>query len=242
MQFYFGILNKQQINDLCVTTPSSANPRIYTGQTVEEDANNLIRSGFIQVGYSNFNASAANVSDAVEQAKAVSAEVVVVYTKHTNTLQGNYDYYLPDTKTSTTLSNGNVYGDVNLSYSGTDTTTTYESKKYTVPYTVNRYDYLATYWAKGKRLRLGVRLNPLSPEIRQEIGSNKGVVIANVMDNSPAFMADILEGDILKKINSDEILDVKSGLDIIAKHAGERIVMTLIRNSKIITKNVQLND
>ena len=42
-------------------------------------------------------------------------------------------------------------------------------------------------------------------EQKQEIESNKGVIIKRVEKGSPAFNADILEGDIIKKINIDEI-------------------------------------
>jgi len=84
------------------------------------------------------------------------------------------------------------------SYSGTAYTTTYGSKTTYIPYTVHRSDYLATYWIKMKPPIFGTHIKDLTPEIRQQIGSNKGMLVYAVIKGSPAFEADILKGDVLK--------------------------------------------
>jgi len=44
----------------------------------------------------------------------------------------------------------------------------------------------------------GTHIKDLTPEIRQQIGSNKGMLVYAVIKGSPAFEADILKGDVLK--------------------------------------------
>lgn len=87
---------------------------------------------------------------------------------------------------------------------------------------------------------LGVITQNLTSEIRQSIGSNKGVYVIAVIKNSPAFRADILQRDILLKINNVELYDAESFHNMIGSFAGQKVIVEILRGGKEIKKEIQL--
>lgn len=242
-KFYFdqtGGADLTKDNKVIITNEE---PKLYRGSDQEKDALAMSENGYVMVGYSSFNAGNVDENGAITQAKKVHASVVLVYSEYTNTVSGVMPLTLPDTQTSTTSLYGNAYGSGGgwANYSGTATTTTYGSKTTYIPYSVNRSDYLATYWVKLKPLMLGVQVQDLTPEIRSELQSNKGVVVAVVIKGSPAFKADILKGDVIRSIGDTEIYDTQSFSDSVSKYQGQKAVLTIYRNGKELRKEVQLN-
>lgn len=217
-------------------------PKLFQGSDPESDHHRLLEDGYALIGVSSFNGGNVNVSDALIQAKAIYAEIVLVYSKYTGTRSGVVPFTLPDTRTSTTTLSGSTYGSSGSSnFYGTANTTTYGTQTTYVPYSVDRHDYLATYWIKKKPPILGVVARDLTPEIRQSIGSNKGVFVNAVIRNSPAFRADILKGDILRKIGDVDLYDSKSYQEALGKFAGQKIIIEILRNGKELQKEIQLD-
>ena len=225
------------------------------GSNVDADAQKMFEDGYDLVGFSSFNAGEVDKGKLIAQARKVKAEVVVFYSQYTNTLSGVMPLTLPDNHTVTTTytgnSNisGNVYGSRGgwANYSGTGSsfgtanTTIYGSKTTYIPYSQNRYDYMASYWIKMKKPIFGVLAIDLTSEQRSKIGTNKGAFVYGVVKGSPAFMADIFKGDIIKKINED---DVKDTADLVLKtdtNFGKKVTVTLVRDGNNLTKDVQLS-
>jgi hypothetical protein len=254
-QFYYDQTGGIDITKISTVIISTDNPKLFRGNDPDKDSQQMLEDGYTLLGYSSFNAGNVNEDGAINQAKDIHASVVVLYSKYTNTLSGSMPLTLPDNKTSTTYGSGNVYSSGNVygyggsayysgssNYSGSSTTTTYGSKTTYIPYNVNRYDYLATYWIKIKSPIFGVHTEDLSTELRQKIGSNKGVIVNAVIKNSPAFQADILKGDILKRIEDVEIYDVKSFHDATDKYAGKKVHVIFFRDGNEINKEIELNN
>ena len=218
-------------------------PKIMRGNDVDKDPQIMLEQGYIPIGYSYFNAARAGESGLIAQAKEKHASVVLVYSKYTHTVSGWSPLILPDTKTSYTSLSGSSFssggGTTNLF--GTAQTTTYGTQVISVPYNANRYDFAAVYFVKKKPGVLGVYPKELTPELRQKIGSNKGILVFAVRKDSPAFRADILAGDIIKKIGDQEITDLMSTEVAAKKYAGHKVSILIIRSGKEITKEVQLN-
>ena len=53
-------------------------------------------------------------------------------------------------------------------------------------------------------MRFGLRIDNLTPQIRQEIERNTGAIIRIVFEDTPAFYANLLSGDILLAIEGYE--------------------------------------
>jgi hypothetical protein len=199
-QFYYDKTGGADLTKLPSVVLPTGEPQVYRGNKPEQDALKMFEDNYNLIGYSLFNARNVDENSAVAQAKKVHAPVVILYSKYTGSVSGSIPLTLPDTQTSSTSLYGSAYGYGGYaSYSGTAYTTTYGSKTTYIPYTVHRSDYLATYWIKMKPPIFGTHIKDLTPEIRQQIGSNKGMLVYAVIKGSPAFEADILKSDVLKK-------------------------------------------
>lgn len=219
-------------------------PQLINGSGLLEDEYRMVEGGYLGIGYSSFNASNVSDAQAIQQAKKVHAHTVIIYKTYTNTRSGSVPFTSPDYTTTTNSYSGNVYGyGGSASYSGRGTSTTRGTKTTYIPYSVNRFDYMATYWVKTdiNKYSLGVRVGDLTEEQKQSFGSNKGVSVQVVIKGTPAYHEDIMRGDVLKRINEEEIYDVKDFSKKIELHKGQKVKLTIIRNGEEIIKPVELN-
>jgi hypothetical protein len=221
---------------------STGEPKVFRGGNFDSDHQRMLEDGYNLIGVSSFNAANVDPSSSTVQAKAVKAEVVLVYSKHTGTRSGVLPLMLPSTQTSTTNLSGNTFAsDGSRSFSGTANTTTYGNQTTYIPYNVERYDYFAAYWIRMKPPMFGAYVRDLSPGLRQQIGSNKGVVVIAVTKNSPAFRSDILQGDILRKIGDLEVYDASSFGQVVNRLAGQKVTVEILRDGKEVQKEIQLD-
>jgi|TARA_B100000315_G_scaffold121526_1_gene111339 hypothetical protein len=219
---------------------SSEGPKIYSTSDMEGDIIKLKKKNYQMIGYSSFNAGSVNSNQAITQAKLVGAEIVLISYKYTNTVSGNIPLTLPDTETSTTKHSGSIGGD---SYYGTSKTTISTKKTYNIPYNTRRYDYGAVYFVKSKPLILGISFEPIPDEIRKLIKRNRGVYVTLVVDDSPAYYADLVNGDIIISIEGEEINKLQDLYSLLKKHSGNRTKFSIIRegNTASEDKYIDLN-
>lgn len=218
-----------------IVAPSSGEPTLLRGTTIEQDGITMLREGFFMVGGSSFNAGQISDEMAIAQAKKVGADRVVVYKDYTNTETGN----IPVTQQTaqTTYHSGSVFGSGGSAmYSGTSTT--YGTQTTYVPYSIDKYNFVATYWRKVLQGGLGIFVIELSTSDRQRIGSNKGTSIKGIKKGSAAFNADILEGDIIRRVDDTIIIDTSHALKIIRSKLGSEITLVLDRAGTEIVKKV----
>jgi len=245
-QFYHDETNGFDVTTSPAFEIPEGEPKVINSNfaNIENDDITMFEDGYIRLGYSSFNAKHYGEYGAIAQAKKVHASVVILYSQYTDTESGAVPLTLPDTQTSTTNFSGSVYGSGGYSsYSGTGTTTTYGSRTTYIPYNVRRYNQVATYWIKSSDsfTKLGLRVIDLTPEARQALGSNKGMLILAVIKNSPAFHADIINGDILRRVGENEIYSLDSYLDALGKYAGTETQVIVWRKGNEIKKDIKLN-
>ena len=214
-------------------------PNLIQGSNIENDGMRMLENGYLLLGVSSFNAGTTNQNLAIQHAKKVHADTVIVYSQYTNTLSGSMPLTVPNTQTS--YHSGGIYGSGGgfANYSGSSTT--YGTSTTYMPYHVRRYDYYATFWIKAKPASLGIHLDNLTNELRRKVESNKGVYIVAVVKDSPAFNADLLNGDIIRKFNNIEVANASHFTNLIAENKGQQIELEIFRNGKTILKQIQLN-
>lgn len=240
-QFYYDKTGGADLTKLSSVVLPTGEPQVYRGGNPEQDSVRMYEDEYNQVGYSLFNGSNVDGNGAIAQAKKVHASVVILYSKHTGTVSGYAPLTLPDTRTSSTSLYGNAYGTGGYaSYSGIANTTTYGTKTTYIPYSVDRSDYFATYWIKSKPPIFGTRFVALTPEIKQQIGSNKGVLVYAVIKGSPAFEANILNGDVLRQIGDVSVFDDDSYQKAMTKYEGMEADVVIVRRDKEFHKTVKL--
>jgi len=110
-----------------------------------------------------------------------------------------------------------------------------------IPTSTNRYSYYAAYFVKAKPPIFGALLSDLNAEQKQSLGSNKGVIITTIIKNSPAYANDFLVGDILRKINNQEIYDKQDFSKYLVRYAGTEVTIEMYRNNDTIVKTIKLD-
>lgn len=216
---------------------TAGDPVVYNGKNVDADFLAMVENGYVILGYSSFNATsvAGDASGAMQKAKELKAAVVLTYGKFTHTVSGNIPYTVRNpSETVTTNYSGNISGSGRFAtFSGTATTTVPGGHTiYNIPYQVDHFDFLATYWVKRKPPVLGLFTKDLSDDLRRQLQRNRGVVVLAVVKDSPAFNVDILRGDVVIRLGEVEITDIRSMEMAQSKYAGQEIPISLLRNGE----------
>ena len=208
-------------------------PKVYGTDNFERDIRTLRAKKYIALGYSSFNGGYEDTKNAQAQAKRVGATIVLVNSKYTNTQTTTSALFLPDTKTTVHSGSANMYSTYNNGYGGytnatySGTSTTYGTKAVPITTHQRRYDQDAIYMVKiNPKMKFGVYLQDLTPEMRSQYERNTGAFVDLVFEESAAFYANVLPGDVI--ISIDDI-SVKN-----SKHAGE--LMAKVPSSIAISK------
>lgn len=209
----------------------------------KETVESYVKSGYSVIGSSMFNSGdSVQERGAVDQARAVGADLVIVYyPKITGTQTSAIPITTPSTSTTYSTGTATAYGAGGpVTAYGSGTSTTYGSSTTWVPITVTRADYGAVYMAK-LRVKLGAFFRDLNDSERQVLQSNKGAAIVFLVDNSPAFNADFLVGDFVLAIDGVPVINAQSLLSSLKTLGGKTVTFTLMRQGKRLDKVVHLN-
>lgn len=208
------------------------------GADTQADARSMRERGYLMVGFSQFNGASVDTDLAIQHARAIGAEVVLVSGIYRNTVSGSMPLTLPaPAQTVTTQHSGtvNTYGRGGTTYgtySGNSTATISGGTQTTyIPYSVDRFDYLASYWVKVKPALFGAFFDDLNSEQRQQLERNRGAVIDLVVNDSPAFHADVLPGDIVTEFDGVPVTDARHLLALIQAAAGREVSVSVMRSS-----------
>ena len=108
---------------------------------------------------------------------------------------------------------------------------------------VNHYDYMVTYWKKAKveQFTFGAFTKNVPREIMQEIGTRHARMIEAVVGGTPAYDANVWEGDVLLEIAGEPVRGEDGYSDLLAAHRGEEVTMTFWRDGEIFDITVELN-
>lgn len=126
------------------------------------------------------------------------------------------------------------------------TTGGYQGVGFAIP--VNNAKRIIAQLIEGKKILygwLGVTVQDLTDELAQYFGlsEKKGVLIANVLDDSPAQKAGIKEGDIITQFDNKKVANVKEMLQAVAKsEVGSRVKVDLIRDKKPVNLSVEIGE
>lgn len=228
--------------------PPPKEPKIFRGTDQKEDTQKMLEDGFFLIGFSQFNSREVSRAYALAFAKKIHAAEVLIYSRYTNTVTEMVPTVTPVTTRIETIHNdGERFREDRdrgrLTRPSVSTTTITEFDTTYLPTAVNQYDYYATYWIKGRPPIVGIRPRNLSTDERQRLGTNKGIVVMAVVTGSPAFKADILKGDIVMKVNGQDILSVQNFYHtIVPPLQGKTAVLTILRNGELLTRTIRVGE
>jgi len=217
------------------------------GSTGNAESDNvvMVEHGYLRIGVSNFYgpAQVQTREMLIQQAKAVHADAVVLFTQFRDTLSGvrTLTFVAPPTTTTSVAAASSGYSSAAVASSVTTPGSVSTSQ---IPYSIDRNNVVATYWVKldMSRIRLGVMSNPLPDNLRTKLQRNTGIIVFAVQEGTPAFRANVLRGDIILKINGEDVIDVASfQKDQLTRFAGQKVVLGILRNDKPVDIDVHLN-
>lgn len=96
---------------------------------------------------------------------------------------------------------------------------------------------------------LGIQMTAITPELKQELKSQKnleidsasGILIIDVVPNSPADQAGLKSGDVIQEINAQEITQADQVQQAVAKtKVGDQLSLGLRRDNKQLQLNVKV--
>jgi PDZ domain len=213
-------------------------------QNAQATFRDLARHGYVPIGESSFYGPARRTSNdqAIEQAKKVGASLVTVGVSFRDTLTGSNQFTLPGapvTSTVNTVGNVNGYG-----YSANSTVTSPGAPvTYNIPYAVDRNNYDAVFWVHegADKFKLGAKTDELPANLVTRFHRNTGVYCPLIIVGTPAFKANILDGDVIVKIDDRDVIDVQSFRDQLVKLSGQPVTLQILRGDETLNLKLTLN-
>ena len=195
--------------------PDPAGPKLYRGNVETEDYQRMLESGYDMLGYSNFEAADVSPDQALEQARKIKADLVLVYTKLSGSVPASVqierlrkEARKPDGQSADAQSAGVQQAEA---ASGS-----------LLPQEQARYSYFSSYWVKLAPPLIGVHVTRSG-----EDDGATGLKVIAVVKQSPAAKAGIEDGDVLIRIG-DVALDKPEALQQAAqRYAGQTVDVTM---------------
>ncbi len=204
-------------------------PIIIRTNDINADVRRYREHNYVVVGESAFNGLEESDGNASRKAKEVGATHVLVSSEYTDT-QSYLDYDYQDHYRTVFVNRVRTNGDGERIVTREAVTV---RDTITVPYMryYNNFNQWAIYMVKSVRSpRLGLLMRNLEGPERADLGRNTGAYIDVVLTNSPAFLADIMPGNVLVAVNGIKVTDSDHAQMMIAdlENTGSRIVLSVL--------------
>ena len=238
-QFYRQYIDPTKAAGLVTLTPGDQ-PQVFASNDLMRDVKVARARGFVPIGESSFVGGMASQASVLRQATNVGAVMVLVNASFKDTQQITTPLFLPND--STTYTSGSVYGTRgSASFSGTSTT----QSTVVVPVTTtqDRYQQTAVFFAKAARPpRVGISPMDLTPELRAQLQRNTGVLVDFVYDGSPAFVANLMAGDVMIEANGTPLINQAHGSEVFRSigPGPQKVPVKILRNGVERTIEIDL--
>ena len=200
-----------------------ANPdtKMYVSNHKDEDNISMLESGYDLIGSSGFEGSDVLPELALQHAKAIKADTVLIYKKYGSAKNSASKLEL----IREAAKKGGEIDDKDL-------------KEEPI-----QYKYYASYWAKLPAPLLGVHIIKLASRDSEteQIVEKKGLKVLAVIKDSPAAKAGLVRGDVLTKIADVELNKPDELSSVVRKFQGQNVLIEYARNDVKATTKAQIN-
>lgn len=96
-----------------------------------------------------------------------------------------------------------------------------------------------------KCARVGIQLQPIDEALRErlKLGDAQGVLIADVLVDSPAAKAGLASGDVIVEADGVKATDPKAVTDVVSKKKpGDSVALKVLRDGKTLEKTVKVEE
>jgi hypothetical protein len=223
--------------------PWMGSPQVVPVATWDTNiASAYARQGYVLIGSSGFTSGRPESDqDAINLGTQLRADLVVILSpEYKGAVTANVPITTPAATTSYTNGNATAYGSGGpvMAY-GNSTTTIYGTSTTYVPMTVQRSAYGAGYFVK-KHYRFGALCRDLTDAERQEMQTNRGAYIVNVVDGTPAYESDFLPGDVILSLDGQLANGFAGFSELVNASRGRTVEIALVRGGKRLSKRVSI--
>jgi PDZ domain len=203
-----------------------ANPdtKILLSKHKDEDNISMLEDGFDMMGSSGFDAGNVLPELALQHAKAIKADTVLVYKKYASA--------------KTPISKMQLIKEAAKKGGGEVDAKDIESAE-----DAPQYKYYASYWAKIPAPLFGVHIIKLATrdEETDKVIEKKGLKVLAVIKDSPAAKAGLLRGDVLHKFAEAELNKADELSPLVRKFQGQTVAVEYEREGVMNVAKAQIN-
>jgi PDZ domain len=200
---------------------ASPDTKMYVSNHKDEDNISMLENGFDLMGSSGFDAGNVSPELALQYAKAIKADTVLVYSKY-----GSAKTAVSKIQMIKEAAKKNGGGEVEAKDLEADTTI---------------YKYFASYWAKLPMPLLGVHIVKLNRVDEEDVVAEKGITVLAVIKGSPAEKAGLKRGDVLYKLSDVELDKPEELSTVVRKFQGQNVPIEFERDGQKSIANAQIN-
>lgn len=203
---------------------ASPDTKILVSNHKDEDNISMLENGFDMMGSSGFDAGNVLPELALQHAKAIKADTVLVYKKYGSA--------------KTPVSKMQLIKEAAKKGGGEVNAKELESAD-----DAPQYKYYASYWAKLPAPLLGVHIIKLAmrDEETDKVIEKKGLKVLAVIKGSPAESAGLKRGDILHKLAETELNKPEELSPLVRKFQGQNVAIEYEREGNKAIANAQIN-
>ena len=201
-----------------------ANPdtKMFVSNHKEEDDISMLESGYDMIGSSGFTAGDVPAEQALEYAKKIKADTVLVYSKYGSAKTAGSKMQMIKEAAKA----GRELTEKDLEQEPTN------------------YKYYASYWAKLPAPLLGVHVIKLAKKESQEdekATEVEGLKVIAVIKDSPAAKAGLMRGDTLLKLAGNSLSKPEELSNMVRQHQGKEVALEFERNGEKSTTKALVN-
>jgi serine protease Do len=240
-KFYKEYVNIDELKEI-ETLAKGEEPTIVGSTDLQKDIAAARSKGYIPIGGASFNGRPDSEDAIAKYAKSWGAVLVLVSSKFTNTETTTTPLLLPSTQTSTTT--GTIFSSQG-SATVSGSTTTHGTVAVPITTTERRFDQVTVYFVKSTRkVRFGLFVADLPMELRVQLERNTGALIENVAEGSPAFVANVIPGDVLVELNGVAVTSGRQALELMQRvpSGSKTCVLKVIRKGTERTIELRLDE
>lgn len=211
---------KEQNNSNLKSMQANPDTKMYVSNHFDDDNISMLESGYDMMGSSGFEAGSIAPDLALEHAKSIKADVVLVYSKYASKKSSLSTLQTIKEAAKTT---GEIDEDV---LKGDE----------------EQYKYYASYWAKLPMPLLGLHVIKLKHREKDsnEVIEDDGLKVLAVIKGSSAAKAGLKRGDVLLKIAGVEIQTPAQLSQAVGKNKGKEVKISYERNDNLAETSAKL--
>jgi PDZ domain len=215
---------KAQNSGNLVSLEAKPDTKMYVSNHKDDDNISMLENGYDMMGFSDFSAADVPADMALQHAKAIKADTVLVYSKYGSAKTAASKMAL--IKEAAKKGGGEI-----------------DAKD--LPVDTTNYNYYASYWAKLPTPMLGVHIiklvRPSDDDENAKKEEVKGLTILAVIKDSPAAKAGLLRGDVLTKVAGNDLNKPEELSGVVRKYQGKNVAIEFERAGVKNTANAQIN-